>query len=548
MSGNAFLEPLNWQIYPDDGRACLVSPGMGVVGYNLILSGRPTDIDDVLRLTPIPERETKPIDMLSPGLAGKHWISQISALQAFAEIEIRLYNMPEGTDERKIWEIIQQIYTTAAKNGKVVFADPNLMTIAPSQGGGDGGPIGGPLGKIGKSGTSDEFIGQWAFGPEGVRLEDPNGTRLIPDTKGKGVSVFIFDSVDERIENEILLSAEAQKRGTPLTQIEIRREYPSEPLKLTISSPAGRYHRDQAIRRPVRILSSNDGKLNVDEHGLFVAGILHRVAPESSIHLVDVLNREGRGEAYGLLKALYMLAERATTSSEERTSPPLEGVVVNLSLGTTLSESFVSQKISGHLSEMRRAAYTSPSPSHLLLSVLDDMVHHDYHIGSFRLIIKFLYELGAIMIAAAGNDSDKVVGERLKQIPAAYPEVIAVAANTIEGKKANFSNLGDIMAPGGGKPMPDVNSPSFDYETLRGEEYAQCSVISFVPKLNSDDSGYAYWRGTSFSAPFVSGLAALIVQKLTAQGGTLHPNHIRELILQYAQDEMIHVPHVLKNS
>ena len=546
MSGNRFLKPLHWQTYPDDGRTCLVRPGQGAIDYNLILTGRTAELDEVIRLVGVPELNQKPLDSIVPG----EWIDQnllalIPALKAFEDIEIRLYNLDGDNTEQFVWHTIQKIYQVAAENGRIIFADPNLITVAPSTGGGSGGAVGGPLDKIGKKGTQNEFIQHWAFGPQGINLEDGKSSRLVPDVTGKDVQVFVFDSLDRRIENEILLDPQLRTDSTMSTKPEIRREYPPDALKLTISSPAARYHRDQFVRRPVRILSSNNDKLDVDEHGLFVAGILHRVAPESSIHLVDVLNREGRGESYGLIKALYLLAERAAISPENDTSLPLEGVVVNLSLGTTLSEYFVNQKIHGSLKDLRKAAYVSPSPNHLLLSLLDDMVNHNYYIGSLRLIIKLLYELGAILVAAAGNDSDKVVGERLKQIPAAYPEVIAVAASTFDGKKANFSNLGDIMAPGGGKTMPDVKSPSFDYETLQGDEYIQCSIMSIIPKIQYGDSGYAYWRGTSFSTPFVSGLLALMVQKLKVRHDSLEPNRLRELLLQYARDGIINVLTIL---
>ena len=546
MSVNQFLKPFNWQTYPDDERTCLVKPGQGAIDYNLILTGRPTEVDEVIRLVGVPELNLTPIDSIVPGeWIGQNLLALVPALKAFEDIEIRLYNLEGDTTEQFVWQTIQKIYKIAADKGWIIFADPNLITVAPSTGGGSGGAVGGPLDKLGKKGTQDEFIQHWAFSAQGIGLEDGKSSRLVPAVTGKDVQVFIFDSLDRRIENEILLDPQLRIDSTMSSKPEIRREYPPDTLKLTISSPAARYHRDHFIRRPVRILSSNNDKLDVDEHGLFVAGILHRVAPECSIHLVDVLNREGRGESYGLIKALYLLVEQAATSSENSTSPPLEGVVVNLSLGTTLSEYYVNQKIHESLKDLRKAAYISPSTNHFLLSLLDDMVNHNYYIGSLRLIIKLLYELGAILVAAAGNDSDKVVGERLKQIPATYPEVIAVAASTFDGKKANFSNLGDIMAPGGGKPMPDVKSPSFDYEALQGDEYKQCSVMSIVPKIQSDDSGFAYWRGTSFSTPFVSGLIALMVQKLKARNGSLHPNHLRELLFQYARDGIINVLTIL---
>ena len=551
MSGDSFLKPLTWQTYPDDGRTSHLKPGQGAVRYNLILTGIPVDLKEVIRLANIPGLVEAPGGTIPLGsLITPHLLKLVPALKTFEDLEIRLYNLAVNTTEKMVWETIQKIYSVAAENGRVVFADPNLITVAPSStGGGSGGAVGGPLDPLGRPGTEAEFIRHWAFGPDGIHLEDGKSARLTLDTTGKGVPVFVFDSCDRRIANEMNLT-DQQDESTALHHPELRRNYPDRHLKLTISSPAGRFHRDQDLRRPVRILASNDPAKDVDEHGLFVAGIIHRVAPESSIHLVDVLNREGRGEIFGLLKALWMLAERAVNGAvnnpENGGHPPLEGVVVNLSLGTTLSEHFVEKNIYGKLKDLRQGAYGSQPGSHLMLSLLDDMVNHNHYVGSLRLIIKLLYELGAVIVAASGNDSAKVAGERLKQIPASYPEVIAVAASTAEKTKANFSNLGDIMAPGGGRDKPDIENDHFKYEAASDdEEYIKFSVMSLVPKLHTDSDGFAYWRGTSFSAPFVSGLAALMIEKLKAHNLSLHPSYIRALILQYARGGIINVQTIL---
>lgn len=96
----------------------------------------------------------------------------------------------------------------------------------------------------------------------------------------------------------------------------------------------------------------------------------------------------------------------------------------------------------------------------------------------------------AVLVASAGNDNSLA-----KHYPAAYPWVIGVAATDGDDKKAGFSNYGtwvDVSAPG-------VNI----YSTLF-------------------DDTYAGWSGTSMAAPFVSGLAALLVAE--------HPTWSKELI------------------
>lgn len=97
---------------------------------------------------------------------------------------------------------------------------------------------------------------------------------------------------------------------------------------------------------------------------------------------------------------------------------------------------------------------------------------------------------GVVVVAAAGNDSDPVVS-----CPAGFSNAVAVSASgyggtdpwcaleTGQDDKASFSNWGpeiDLAAPG-------------------------VCILSTLP------GGYAYSDGTSFSAPLVSGAAALLV-------------------------------------
>ncbi|WP_456277608.1 S8 family serine peptidase [Bacillus sp. AK128] len=104
--------------------------------------------------------------------------------------------------------------------------------------------------------------------------------------------------------------------------------------------------------------------------------------------------------------------------------------------------------------------------------------------------LKEAYSKGITLIAASGNDGSSTI-----HFPAAYPYVISVGATDKLGKRAGFSNYGELI---------DLSSPGVD-------------IVSTNFK-----GGYVSGEGTSYSAPIVSGIAALLKAKNPMWG----PNEI----------------------
>ncbi len=99
-----------------------------------------------------------------------------------------------------------------------------------------------------------------------------------------------------------------------------------------------------------------------------------------------------------------------------------------------------------------------------------------------RQAIDYALSKGAIVVAAAGNDGCDCVA-----YPGNYPEVIAVGASSSDGTVAKFSSYGDnlsIVAPGSDMQLPGWT------------------------KLAPTNSYVPHYSGTSFAAPYISGLLA----------------------------------------
>lgn len=181
-----------------------------------------------------------------------------------------------------------------------------------------------------------------------------------------------------------------------------------------------------------------DNNSGAKSHGTFVAGILAAVAPGAMIMPLRAFDDDGKTDLFTLAKAIRYARQNGAT-------------VINMSFGTLTDSKVIKEAI-------------------------------DYAKAG-----------NVVLVASAGNNNTSV-----KQYPAAYSGVIAVAATDLMDRKASFSNYGSYVF---------VDAPGVH-------------IISAVP-----DGKYGIANGTSFSAPIVAGMAALIQSRQTTGISTAISNN-----------------------
>jgi hypothetical protein len=117
--------------------------------------------------------------------------------------------------------------------------------------------------------------------------------------------------------------------------------------------------------------------------------------------------------------------------------------------------------------------------------------------------VQYAYENDVLVVAAAGN-----AGSSVPFYPAAYPEVVSVAATDEFDDPASFSNYGDWI---------EVSAPGVD-------------VFSTMPTYLF--MNYGYLSGTSMACPHVSAVAALVWSRFPDASR----NWVREQLRRSADD------------
>lgn len=216
-------------------------------------------------------------------------------------------------------------------------------------------------------------------------------------------------------------------------------------------------------------------------HGVHVAGTIGAVGNDGigvtgvnwtvRIRPIRALGVGGFGETYDIAQGVLYAAGLPADNGAGGTVRPASGAkVINLSLGGPTS---------------------------------DTTLH--------RAIISAA-KAGVLIVAAAGN-----AGTAAPQYPAAYPEVLAVAAVGPDGAPASYSSFGSdvaLRAPGGNFALGDATD----------------GVASCIWNFALAQPDYVFAEGTSMAAPHVTGVAALLL----AHDPSLTATALRDRLITYA--------------
>ncbi len=142
------------------------------------------------------------------------------------------------------------------------------------------------------------------------------------------------------------------------------------------------------------------------------------------------------------------------------------------------------------------------------------------HSAALETAVNSAWGKGAVVVAAAGNDGrdDKT------EYPAAYPNVIAVAATDKDDKRAIYEWMKDGSYPYG-SPAQNVRASN------AGPWVDVAAPGKGILTTTSPYSVYEEAWGTSMAAPHVSGLAGLLFSK-----GAMTNTQVRKKIEETAKD------------
>jgi hypothetical protein len=216
------------------------------------------------------------------------------------------------------------------------------------------------------------------------------------------------------------------------------------------------------------------------DHGLFVAGIIYTIAPHARLNLIEVLNPFGIGDVESLAVGLQGLITR-------HSSQPL---LVNCSLVVNIPQ------------PEEREALAQADPAWTTITT----EHIRRMSWPLEWMLDVLHARNVLIVAAAGNDAE--LGNRPSaRYPAAFDSVIGVGALERDNDLAVYTNIADTPAAHG--------FVTIGGDAQNGKALPQTGMLGIYigtfPNGQRSKTGWAWWAGTSFAAPVISGSLTMLL-------------------------------------
>jgi len=335
--------------------------------------------------------------------------------------------------------------------------------------------------------------------PEGLIPQELNSLN------GEGVTVFILDALPDRD----MISKAAAAAGDAnqlLVDVDSKVTFNYDFSPPLITGPDS---------EPVSVgkdVFGHHSVMKMPDHGLFVAGIVHDVAPGAQIECIRVLDDYCVGDTEALINALNYIASRMVDGGDLHGQP----VVINTSLILPQEKYAQALGLNVDTTASDTAAYAA------VLSAVQNVTGNN-----------------AILVGSAGNDADIRNNPDSLRHGALYPAgfandpyaiagVIPVGAVQRDGTPTSYSGYPGPhgVATFGGEVPAVTTSPTDGSVSVDASQAVRgiYSATTYPPLVaggpsesDPNNNGWAYWVGTSFATPIISGLTARVLQQaLTA--------------------------------
>lgn len=378
---------------------------------------------------------------------------------------------------------------------RIIGACPNWLTSVASQGAGTGGPGGRP----------SPYKGSRSGAPADFRS-------LI--TSLQQHNLYSGESFEEDIVDVAILDTAPSTHAL----VAAPKEYREHHLISSLLGTPGKFYLHPMIYDEVVRLgntSLNDHDYNMTDHGLFVAGIIHSIAPKARIHLIEVLNQYGVGDLTSFVRGLEIVLNKIYD--------PKRKLVINCSwmLDFPRDDRHCRGMDQNNPDAEFENLVRQFSEQDQATAAMLETLFNDFSIQGWQAI------------AAAGNDGQEGDIVRVPpRYPAALEKVIGVGALPRTLRKVNgryqastYSNISDepetkgIMTLGGEEgdgngvlgiyigEFPKYLNPSLWRRFLNW----LIGVLGGEAEHPPNRSQWAWWAGTSFATPILSGTVAAVL-------------------------------------